>query len=71
MSLSESSLSGKLQTELQNIMGSAGDNNQLSDFCDAIAKAVVDEITSNAIVSTSVPNIQNGSSVAAGTGTVS
>lgn len=49
MALTESSLSTKLQTELDNLL-TIVDSTQLQKFCDAIAKAVVDEVTTNAVV---------------------
>lgn len=70
MGISQSTLSAKIETELQVVFGGPADSAQLKKFCDAIAKAVVDEIHSNAVVNvtTTTPNAQSGSSVLAGTG---
>lgn len=50
MALTEASLSGKIKTELEVVFGVAADAAQLQKFADAIAKAVIDEFTSNAVV---------------------
>lgn len=50
MALTQASLSGKIEAELETVFGSPADSVQLKKFCDAIAKAVVDEIQSNAVV---------------------
>lgn len=50
MALTQASLSGKIETELETVFGSPADSVQLKKFCDAIAKAVVEEIQSNAVV---------------------
>jgi hypothetical protein len=70
MALTQSSLSGKLQTELSNVF-TIVDNDVLVQVCDAIAQAIVDEIQQNAVVNTSVANVQGGASVRTGIGTVS
>lgn len=49
MPLTASSLKGKLETEIGNVLDIA-DSDQLADVCEAIANAVIDEITSNAVV---------------------
>lgn len=62
-------LSAKIKSELENVYGPADDNQRLQDFCDAIATAVYNEITMNALVSGSVTSgVGSGGSV---TGTVS
>ena len=65
------SLSGKLYTEIQNLYGPPDNSQRLQDFCDAVAKAVYDEITQNALVTstTSTPNAQAGASTLPGTAT--
>lgn len=50
MTISESSLSTKIQTEIIVEFGAPQNSAQLTKFCDAVARAVVDEITSNAVV---------------------
>lgn len=54
MALTQASLSGKIETELQAVFGSPADSAQLKKFCDAIAKAVVDEIKTNAVTTAAV-----------------
>ena len=50
MPLSDSSLSTKIQTELVAVFGAPADAAMLKNFSDAVAKAIVAEITSNALV---------------------
>ena len=71
MGLTQSSLSTKIQTEIVALYGIADDASRLKDFADAIAKAVVDEIQANAVVTvtTSTPNAQGGAATLPGTGT--
>ncbi len=72
MPLTQASLSTKIQTEIVAIYGAADDSAKLKDFADAIAKAVVDEIKANAVVTTTVTGtLPTGTGPAAGTGTVS
>ena len=71
MALTQASLSTKLQAEIQTLYGVADDAALLKKFCDAVAKAVVDEIQQNAEVATTVNNVQSGAGTANGTGTVS
>jgi len=71
MALSESVLSGLIKTEMEGQFGSPSDAAVLQKFCDAIAKAVVDHITSDAVVATDVANVQAGSTTVFGVGTVS
>ena len=52
MSLTQASLSTKIHTEIVAQYGAADDDAKLTKFCDAIAKAVVDEIQANAVVTT-------------------
>jgi hypothetical protein len=69
MALTQASLSGKIQAEIQSLYGTPADGAKLKNFCDAIAKAVVDEIQQNAQVSGTVTSgVGAGGSV---TGTVS
>lgn len=71
MSLSSSSLSTKLQTEIGNAL-SIDDTSKLADVCDAIAAAIVDEITSNAVVAMANGGADtNGDSLVTNSGTVS
>lgn len=73
MALTQASLSGKIEAELETVFGSPADSVQLKKFCDAVAKAVVDEIQSNAVVNstgTVLSGAGAGGNVAT-TGTVS
>lgn len=66
MAITQASLSTKLQTEIIAAMGSSPtDAAQLKKMCDAIAKAVVDEIHANAVVQ--VNGVQSGSDTGIGT----
>ena len=70
MAIAQATLSTKLQTEIIALYGAADNSARLKDFCDAIAKAVVDEIHANAEVNTvtSTPNAQGGVSILPGVG---
>jgi len=70
MALTQASLSTKIQTEIIALYGVADDSALLKKFADAIAKAVVDEIQANAVVSGTVTG-GGSSSGSAITGTVS
>jgi hypothetical protein len=61
MALTQNSLSSKLQTEIKGLLGIPADNQRLVDVCDAIAKAVVDEIQANAVVN-GTTSVSGGSS---------
>lgn len=61
MALTDTSLSTKLQAEIQLIIGGAQNTVLLKKMCDAIAKAVVDEIQANALV-TGTTTVSGGSS---------
>jgi hypothetical protein len=50
MALLTTSLSGKIETEIKAVYGNPTDSDKLKDFCDALAKAIVEEITTNAVV---------------------
>ena len=50
MGITSASLSTKLQTEIIAEFGAPQDSSQLTKFCNAVARAVVDEIESNAVV---------------------
>jgi hypothetical protein len=65
VALTQASLSSKLKSEIENLYGAADDNSLLVKFCDAIAKAVVDEIQANAVVT--VNGVQGGAASASGT----
>lgn len=70
MALTQASLSTKLQTEIQNLLGTADDTVQLKKMTDAIAKAVVDEIKANAVVPAGIAVVvSTGSGIGATTGT--
>lgn len=65
MPLTQASLSTKIQTEIIALYGAADDSALLKKFADAIAKAVVDEIQANALVT--VPGVESGPSTKTGT----
>lgn len=71
MALSQSSLAGKIKSEIINQLGDATDDGLLTKISNAIAKAVVDEIKANAVVSvtTSTSGAQAGGATLSGTGT--
>jgi len=48
VALSQAGLSSKIETELKAVYGEPADATKLKSFCDAVAKAVVDEIKANA-----------------------
>lgn len=55
MALTQASLATKIKTRLEAEFGKVADDpNQMDKFAQAIAKAVVDEITQNAVVNTTV-----------------
>lgn len=54
MALTQASLSGKIKVEIQALYGPADNDATLTKFCNAVAKAVVDEIQQNAVVNTEV-----------------
>lgn len=54
MALTQASLATKIQTEIIAQFGAAADASILNKFCQAIAKAVVDEIQANAAVAGTV-----------------
>lgn len=70
MAMSVSSLKTKIQTEIINQFGAPADSSQLQKFCEAIAQAVYDEVTTNAQVIVTVTGVQGGPGSAGGTGTV-
>jgi len=70
MALTQASLATKIQTEIIAQFGAASDAGILNKFCQAIAKAVVDEIKANAVVNpTALVAPQNAGPVT-GTGTI-
>jgi len=73
MALSSSRLKDDLKTKIQALLD-VKDSNLLNDVCQAIADAVVTEITSNAIVPSGIAvqvNTGSGTGATTGTGTVS
>lgn len=50
MAMSSSGLSAKIKLEIQTILGPAASDEKLQAFCDAVGKAVVDYLKSNAQV---------------------
>jgi hypothetical protein len=64
MALTQASLANKIKSELQAYFSTL-DASWLDQFAQALAKAVVDEIKSNAVVT--VNGVQSGGSTANGT----
>jgi len=54
MPLTKAALSTKIQTEIIAVFGAADDASKMKDFADALAKAIVDEIKANALVTGTV-----------------
>lgn len=73
MALTQASLSTKIQTEIIAEFGAPDDSSILTKFCDAVAKAVVDEIQANAVVNTTgtVTSGMGAGGATVATGTVS
>jgi len=71
VALTQASLSTKIETEIKAQFGAPAAAGQLKKFCDAVAKAVVDEIQSNAVVAVTVTTVTPGVGTAPGTGTIS
>ena len=65
MPITVNSLSEKLNTNLDAILGNILDEERLNQICDAIATAIFDEITTNAEVE--VIGVMPGSGTAQGT----
>lgn len=76
MPLTQASLSGKIKAEIQALYGPADNDATLTKFCNAVAKAVVDEIQANAVVNTNVTGTvtsgagEGGEVVGTGLGTI-
>jgi len=70
MPLTQASLATKIQAEVIGLYGAPDSASILADFANAIAAAVVDEIQTNAVVTTTVPGVRGGPSTVSGTGTV-
>lgn len=69
MPMSQPVLSATIKSELEAVYGPADDDTRLQNFCDALAQAIYDHITANALVSGSVTSgVGAGGSV---TGTIS
>jgi ribose 5-phosphate isomerase RpiB len=73
MALSKSTLSALIKSKIEAKKGTADDQQQLIDFCDAIADAVVSHVTAAAVVtSTGIVTSGTGAGGAVtATGTVS
>ena len=67
MALTQGSLAAKIIAELENQFGAAADSATLSKFANAVAKAVVDEIQANAVVTTTGADPQGGTVNSTGT----
>ncbi len=50
MALTIASLSLNIEDELKNVFGTPSDAQRLEDFADALAKAIIDELTTNAVI---------------------
>lgn len=69
MPLSDSSMSSDIKAQLQTVFGSPVDSAKLQEFCDALGKAIVENIKANALISGTVTSgAGSGGTV---TGTVS
>lgn len=73
MPISEASLSARIVSAMTSEKGAPADPSKLQEFANAVAKAVVEEITQNAVVTTTVTgsSASGGPVTGAGTGTVS
>jgi hypothetical protein len=67
VALTQASLSTKIQTEIIAEFGAPDDAGILAKFADAIAKAVVDEIQANAVVTATGADPQGGTVNSTGT----
>lgn len=65
MPLTEASMSTQIQAEMTVIFGAPADSTQLQKFCDALAKAIVENIQTNALVT--VVGVTPGVGTATGT----
>jgi hypothetical protein len=54
MPITQATLSTKIKSEMQAVYGAPDEPEKLQKFADAIAKAIVDEITSSALVTGTV-----------------
>lgn len=70
MALTKASLSTKIVNAIEAEYGSADDSATLKKFADAVADAVVDEITNNAVVNPTAL-LDSMSGAVTGTGTIS
>lgn len=70
MALTQASLSTKIQTEIIALSGAPDDAAMLQKFANAIAKAVVDEIKSNAVVNPTALLAPQNAGPVTGTGTI-
>lgn len=64
MALNSNTLGTMIKTEIEAVYGPADDSARLLNFCNAIAKAVVDHIQASAVVT--VTGVQTGGSSASG-----
>ena len=73
MPLTKASMSTSIKTEIEGLYGTPDDPSLLQKFCDALAKAIVENIQANALVSTT-GTVTSGAGAGGGvtsTGTVS
>lgn len=72
MALNAATLSEEIKTKLDTAFGAVtheGGDAQRAQFCDAIAQAVVDHLTANGVISTTVTGTTSDGKTVSGTGT--
>jgi hypothetical protein len=65
MALNPASLGSLIKSEIIAVYGAPDDDQRLTNFCNAVANAVVSHITANAIVT--VTGVATGGNIAQGT----
>lgn len=63
MPLTQASLAAKISSEIAALYGAPADAAKLQSFADAIAKAIVDELKANAVVTVTGVTAGGGSAV--------
>lgn len=71
MAITSASLAAKLETEIKGVFGNPEDPARLTSFCQAVAKAVVDEIKTNAEVNPGTLTAPQNAGPVTGKGTIS
>lgn len=69
MAMSNTALSALIKNKIESKMGTPPIEAKLQDFCDALAEAIVEHITGNAVVTAAGADPQGGT--VSSTGTVS